>query len=40
MNDVSRKLAAFLDYVAGRETEDSYVEKLKAAVERAKKNRE
>ena len=40
MNDVSRELAAFLDYVAGRETEDSYVEKLKAAVEKAKKNRE
>ena len=40
MDDVSRELAAFLDYVAGRKTEDSYVEKLKAAVERAKKNRE
>ena len=40
MDDVSKELAAFLDYVAGRETEDSYVEKLKAAVKRAKKNRE
>ncbi len=40
LDDVSRDLAAFLDYVAGRETEDTYVKKLKDAVDRAKKNRE
>ena len=40
LDDVSRELAAFLDYVAGRETEDTYVKKLKDAVDRAKKNRE
>ena len=40
LDDVSRELAAFLDYVAGRETEDIYVKKLKDAVDRAKKNRE
>ena len=40
MDDVSEGLAAFLDYVAGRETEDSYVKKLKDAVKQAKKNRE
>ena len=40
MDDVSRELAAFLDYVAGKETDDLFVEKLKDAVKRAKKNRE
>lgn len=39
MDDTSKELRAFLDYVAGRETEDDYVEKLKEAVKQAKKNR-
>ena len=37
---VSEKLKAFLDYVAGRPSEDIFVKKLKHAVEKAKKNRE
>lgn len=40
MDDVSGELRAFLDYVAGRKSEDSYVEKLEEAVQEAKKNRE
>lgn len=40
MDDVSRELAAFLDYVAGKETDDSFVKKLDDAVKMAKKNRE
>ena len=40
MDDVSKELKAFLDYVAGRKSKDSYVEKLETAVEEAKKNRE
>lgn len=40
MNDVSKELAAFLDYVAGRKTDDSFVKKLDDGVRRAKKNRE
>ena len=40
MDDVSKELAAFLDYVAGKETDDSFVKKLDDAVKRAKKNRE
>ena len=40
MDDVSRELKAFLDYVAGQKPEDSYVEKLEEAVQEAKKNRE
>lgn len=40
MDDVSRELKAFLDYVAGQKPEDSYVEKLEEAVQAAKKNRE
>ena len=40
MDDVSRELKAFLDYVAGQKPEDSYVEKLEEAVKEAKKNRE
>ncbi len=39
-NDVSRELRAFLDYVAGKKTEDSFVRKLEEAVREAKKNRE
>lgn len=37
---VSKELKAFLDYVAGRPSEDTFVKKLKRAVEKAKKNRE
>ena len=40
MDDVSEKLRAFLDYVAGKKTEDSFVEQLEEAVKRAKMNRE
>ncbi|MCM1193631.1 MAG: Rpn family recombination-promoting nuclease/putative transposase [Butyrivibrio sp.] len=40
LNDVSKELKAFLDYVAGKNPEDSYVEKLEEAVKEAKKNRE
>ena len=39
-NDVSRELKAFLDYVAGKESDDFFVKKLKNAVMEAKKNRE
>jgi len=37
---VSEELKAFLDYVAGRPSEDSFVKKLERAVEKAKQNRE
>ena len=37
---VSEELKAFLDYVAGKPSEDTLVKKLKLAVEEAKKNRE
>ena len=40
MEDVSRELRAFLDYVAGRESEDDFVKRLEEAVKEAKKNRE
>ena len=40
MDDVSKELKAFLDYVAGKKPVDSYVEKLEEAVKEAKKNRE
>lgn len=40
MDDVSKELRAFLDYVAGKEPEDSFVKKLNNAVREAKKNRE
>ena len=39
MDDVSKELKAFLDYVAGKKPADSYVEKLEEAVKEAKKNR-
>ena len=38
--DVSAGLRSFLDYVAGRKTENSYVRKLEDAVRKAKRNRE
>lgn len=40
MGDVGDELKAFLDYVAGKRPEDSYVEKLEEAVREARKNRE
>ena len=40
MDDVSVELKAFLDYVAGKVTNDSFVQELDAAVEKAKQNRE
>jgi len=40
MDDISSELRAFLDYVAGRKTDDPYVRKLDEAVNEAKKNRE
>ena len=40
MDDVSDELKAFLDYVAGKRPEDSYVERLEEAVREARKNRE
>lgn len=40
LNDVSKELKAFLDYVAGKKTEDFYVKRLEEAVKEAKKNRE
>ena len=39
-DDVGKELKAFLDYVAGKKSEDSFVEKLEEAVKEAKKNRE
>ena len=39
LDDTSRELRAFLNYVAGQRSEDTYVEKLEAAVRDARKNR-
>mgnify|MGYP001028303793 CR=1 FL=1 len=38
--DVSRELKAFLDYVAGKPSEDAFVAELERAVREAKRNRE
>lgn len=38
-DDVSQELKAFLDYVAGKESEDDFVKRLAEAVEQARKNR-
>lgn len=40
MDDVGETLRIFLDYVGGKEPEDSFVRKLDNAVKEAKKNRE
>ena len=40
LNDISPELKAFLDYVAGRKSEDGFVKRLDRAVEEARKNRE
>ena len=39
-DDVSKELKAFLDYVAGKESEDGFVQRLDEAVKQARKNRE
>jgi len=39
MDDVNDELKAFLDYVAGKKPEDSFIEKLEEAVKEARKNR-
>ncbi|MCI8550654.1 MAG: Rpn family recombination-promoting nuclease/putative transposase [Lachnospiraceae bacterium] len=40
LDDVSSELKAFLDYVAGKDSADSYVKELEEAVKEAKRNRE
>ncbi len=40
MDDVSKELKVFLDYVAGQKSEDPYIRKLEEAIKEAKKNRE
>jgi len=40
MDDTSKELRAFLDYVAGKKSDDAFVRKLEEAVKQAKKNRE
>ncbi len=40
MDDVSRELKAFLDYVSGIKSDDAFVKELEAAVNEAKRNRE
>jgi len=40
MDDVSVELKAFLDYAAGRDVDDAFVQELDKAVKEAKKNRE
>ena len=40
MDDTSKELRAFLDYVAGKESDDAFVRKLEEAVKQARKNRE
>ena len=40
MDDVSRELRAFLDYVAGKKVQDDFVQELEKAVKEAKRNRE
>ena len=40
MDDVSRELRAFRDYVGGKVPEDAFVKKLEEAVAEARKNRE
>lgn len=40
LNDVSDELKAFLDYLAGKKSENAYIKALDNAVERVKQNRE
>ncbi len=39
-NDIDPKLKAFLDYVAGKPSDDEYVNRLEEAVKKAKANKE
>ena len=39
MDDINKELRAFLDYVAGKKSDDVFVMKLEEAVKQAKKNR-
>lgn len=39
MDDVSKELKAFLDYAAGKITNDTFVQELDEAVKEAKQNR-
>lgn len=40
MDDVSKELRVFLDYVAGKKSDDSYIEKLEEAVKKARLTKE
>lgn len=40
LDDVSRELRAFLDYIAGKKPDDAFAEKLEEAGRKARKNRE
>ncbi len=40
MDDISKDLKAFLDYVAGKKSEDIFIGKLEEALKEAKRNRE
>lgn len=40
MDDISKELKAFLDYVGGKITDDTFVQELDEAVKQAKQNRE
>ncbi len=40
MNDVSEELRVFLDYVAGKKSDDSYIKKLDEAVKKARLTKE
>ena len=40
MDDANENLKAFLDYVAGRKSDNDFVKKLEGAVKEAKMNRE
>ncbi|MCI8373820.1 MAG: Rpn family recombination-promoting nuclease/putative transposase [Lachnospiraceae bacterium] len=40
INDVGNELKVFLDYVSGKKSNDTFVDKLEEAVQKAKKNRE
>ncbi len=40
MDDIGKELRTFLDYVAGKKSDDAFVRKLEEAVKQARKNRE
>lgn len=40
MDNVGKELRVFLDYVAGKKSEDTYVKKLEEAVKKARLNKE